>query len=324
MAAPFRVLAIDGGGIRGIIPATVLVDLERRLAPRSLATVFDLIVGTSTGGIIALGLTAPDGGHPRNPAERLLDFYLSDGETIFPGGGPIPLPRSAWVREGTRYSVAGLEEALVRVLGDTPLTAALTGVVVTSYDLAYGEPVMLSSSPELGDVSDVTMVVAARATSAAPMFFGPQIVKDGDRERMLVDGGLYVNSPAVLGYLLGRQAAARDDLRLVLVSLGTGVRPPRTPLPVAERAQMRDASALARTLLEAVATGGGRLAHLLLARLADGERFRYWRLQTTVGSCSFTMDDSSPENVACLYQCARELVSQKDEELSAVTDALGT
>ena len=89
------------------------------------------------------------------------------------------------------------------------MTAALTGVVVTSYDLAYGEPVMLSSRPELGDVSDVTMVVAARATSAAPMFFKPQIVKDGNRDRMLVDGGLYVNSPAVLGYLLGRQAAAQ-------------------------------------------------------------------------------------------------------------------
>ena len=87
---------------------------------------------------------------------------------------------------------------------------------------------------------------------------------------------------------------------------------------------MRDASTAARTLLEAVATGGGRLAHLLLARLADGERFRYWRLQTTVGPCSFTMDDSSPENVACLYQRARELVSENDEELSAVTDALGT
>lgn len=324
MAAPFRVLAIDGGGIRGIIPATVLVDLERRLAPRSLASVFDLIVGTSTGGIIALGLTVPEGERPRHPAERLLELYRSDGETIFPGGGPVPLPRSAWVREGTRYSVTGLEQALVRYLGDTPLTAALTGVVVTSYDLAYGEPVMLSSRPELGDVSDVTMVVAARATSAAPMFFKPQIVEDGDRDRMLVDGGLYVNSPALLGYLLGRQAAARDDLPLVLVSLGTGMRPPRTPLPVAERAQMRDASALARTLLEAVATGGGRLANLLLARLADGDRLCYWRLQTTVGSCSFTMDDSSPENVACLYQRARELVSEKDEELSAISRALAT
>lgn len=87
---------------------------------------------------------------------------------------------------------------------------------------------------------------------------------------------------------------------------------------------MRDVSALARTLLEAVASGGGRLSHLLLARLADGDRFRYWRLQTTLGSCSFTMDDSSPENVTCLYQCARELVSEKDEELSAITRALAT
>ena len=85
---------------------------------------------------------------------------------------------------------------------------------------------------------------------------------------------------------------------------------------------MRDVSAVARTLLEAVATGGGRMSQLLLARLADGERFRYWRLQTTVGSCSFTMDDSSPENVACLYERARELVSEKDEELSAIARAL--
>jgi hypothetical protein len=163
------------------------------------------------------------------------------------------------------------------------------------------------------------MVVAARATSAAPMFFKPQIVRDGDRERMLVDGGLYMNNPALLGYLLGAQPAAREERPLALVSLGTGTRPPRAPLPAAERAQMRDASTAARTLLEAVATGSGRLAHLLLSRLADGERFRYWRLQTTVGSCSYTMDDSSPENVACLYQCARELVSQKDEDLSAIT-----
>jgi predicted acylesterase/phospholipase RssA len=322
VTAPFRVLAIDGGGIRGVIPATVLVELERRLAPRRLATVFDLIVGTSTGGIIALGLTVPDGEHPRHPADRLLEFYLSDGETIFPGGGPGPLTRTAWLREGTRYSVIGLEEALHRCLGDTPLTAALTGVVVTSYDIAYGEPVVLASRPELGDLSDVTMVVAARATSAAPMFFKPQIVRDADRERMLVDGGLYMNNPALLGYLLGRQAAAQDERPLALVSLGTGTRPPRAPLPAAERAQMREASTAARTLLEAVATGGGRMADLLLARLADGDRFRYWRLQTTVGSCSFTMDDSSRENVACLYQCARELVTERDDVLSAITRAL--
>jgi predicted acylesterase/phospholipase RssA len=254
----------------------------------------------------------------------LLELYLNDGETIFPGGGRVAHPRPGWLREGTRYVASELEEVLDHYLGDTLLTDALTGVVVTSYDLAHGEPVTLSSRAELGDVSDVTMVVAARATSAAPMFFMPEIIRDGERERMLVDGGLYANNPAVLGYLLGGQVAAREDLPLALVSLGTGTRPKRTAVPVAERAQMRDASAVARALLEAVSTGSGNLVHLLLARLADGERFRYWRLQTTVGSCSFTMDDSSPENVACLYERARDLVSERDEELSTITHALGT
>jgi len=176
VATPFRVLAIDGGGIRGVIPATVLVDLERRLVPRPLATVFDLIVGTSTGGIIALGLTVPDGERPRHSAERLLELYLNDGEAIFPGGGRVAHPRAGWLREGTRYLASELEEVLARYFGGTPLTAALTAVVVTSYDLGRGEPVTLSSRAELGDVSDVTMVVAARATSAAPMFFAPEIV----------------------------------------------------------------------------------------------------------------------------------------------------
>ena len=322
MAAPFRVLAIDGGGIRGIFPATVLVDLERRLAPRRVADAFDLIVGTSTGGIIALGLTVPDGDRPRHPAERLLELYLTDAETIFPGGGPASLPELPQrLREGARYSVAGLEELLDSYLGDTRLTAALVDVVVTSYDLAYGEPVMLSSRTRSGYVSDVSMIAAARATCAAPMFFKPQVITDGDRERTLVDGGLCVSNPAVLGYLLGEQAATRAERPLVLVSLGTGTRPPRIPLSAAE-AHMGDSFRAARTLLEAVATGSGHLIHGLLTRLADGERFRYWRLQTTVGPCSFTMDDSRPENVACLSERARELVSESDEELSAIARAL--
>jgi hypothetical protein len=225
------------------------------------------------------------------------------------------------VRERARYSVAGLEESLDRYLGNTPLTAALADVVVTSYDLGYGEPVMLSSRPRPGFVSDVSMVVAARATSAGPTYFKPQLLTDGDRERILVDGGVYVNNPAVLGYVLGGQEAARQERPLVLVSLGTGTRPPRSPLSAAEM-HMQDSFGAARTLLEAVGTGSGRLIHELLTRLADGERFRYWRLQTTVGSCNFTMDDSRPENVACLSQRARELVSESDEELSAIALAL--
>jgi predicted acylesterase/phospholipase RssA len=118
---------------------------------------------------------------------------------------------------------------LSRYLGNVPLASALADVVVTSYDMAYGEPVLFSSRPREDFVTDVPMIVivAARATSAGPTFFKPQALSDGDRERVLVDGGVYVNNPSILGYLLGGRAAAGRPL--LLVTLGTRTPPTRGP-----------------------------------------------------------------------------------------------
>jgi predicted acylesterase/phospholipase RssA len=345
VVAPFRVLAIDGGGIRGIVPATILAELERRLAPRAIADVFDLIVGTSTGGILALGLTVPVAGRPKHTAEQLLGLYVSEAEVIFPGGGPQTLTQhvfgtrdpGAWFRDpvellvrrssereetsGARYPLAGLEDVLARYLGDGPLADAVADVVVTSYDVAFHEPVLFSSRDRPGFVTDVSMRLAARATSAGPTYFEPQELTSGDRRRVLVDGGVYVNNPSILGYLLGGRAATSGATGLLLVSLGTGTRPPRTP-STPEELRMGDASVLAGTLLEAVASGSGAMGDALLRGLADGDQFHYWRIQTDVGACSFAMDDSSPENVACLSACARELALERRDDLDAIAAAV--
>jgi uncharacterized protein len=345
VAAPYCVLAIDGGGIRGIIPATVLAGLERLVAPRAVADVFDLIVGTSTGGILALALTVPDEGRPRHPAERLLELYVSEAETIFPGGGPQTLTQrifgtrdlGAWFHDplelllrrsserkatgGARYPLSGLEDVLDRYIGNTRLTDAVADVVVTSYDMAYHEPVMFSSRERPGFVTDVSMRVAARATSAGPTFFAPQVIPTGDRHRVLVDGGVYVNNPSVLGYLMGGQTARAAGTKLALVSLGTGTRPPQAP-STPEELRMSDSPATARALMEAVARGSGAMGDALLRGLADGDAFRYWRLQTDVGTCSFAMDDSTSENVACLGARARELVRERQAELEAIAAAV--
>jgi patatin-like phospholipase/acyl hydrolase len=345
VAASYCVLAIDGGGIRGIIPATVLAELERRVASQLVADVFDLIVGTSTGGILALGLTVPESGRPRHTAQRLLDLYVSEAETIFPGGGPQTLTqrifgtrdRSAWFRDpiellmrrssereetgGARYPLAGLEDVLERYIGDANLADAVGDVVVTSYDMAYEEPVMFSSRARPGFVTDVSMCVAARATSAGPTFFEPQELVSADRHRVLVDGGVYVNNPSLLGYLIGGQAARAVGAKLVLVSLGTGTRPQRAP-GSPEELRMTDSPALVRALLEAVARGSAALGDALLRGLADGDAFRYWRIQTDVGTCSFTMDDSTRENVACLGARARALIRERQVELDAIAAAI--
>src|SRR3954464_5298965 len=82
-ASAMKVLSIDGGGIRGLIPALVLAEIERRTG-RATAELFDLIAGTSTGGILACGLTCPgEGGRPRHSAEELAELYRTEGPRIF-------------------------------------------------------------------------------------------------------------------------------------------------------------------------------------------------------------------------------------------------
>ena len=123
MTNMFKVLSIDGGGIRGIIPAMVLAEIEERTG-RPVAEKFDLIAGTSTGGILALGLTMPgDAGRPRYAAEELIGLYEEEGSRIFSDrAGPI---RSAFEE---RYPSRGVEEVLGEYFGEARLKEALTRV----------------------------------------------------------------------------------------------------------------------------------------------------------------------------------------------------
>src|SRR5918997_2343275 len=130
-----KVLSIDGGGIRGLIPAMLLAEIERRTG-RPPADLFALIAGTSTGGILACGLTRPGpDGTPLYSAEELADIYVEEGPRIFRRG---LLKRifsvEGWLDE--RYEDDGLCAALARYLGETRLSEALTDVLVTAYDIS--------------------------------------------------------------------------------------------------------------------------------------------------------------------------------------------
>jgi uncharacterized protein len=116
-AAPMkRVLSIDGGGIRGIIPAVICAKLEEwSVAP--LSSQFDLIAGTSTGGILAMGLSLPPNG---KPAKELVSFYKENGRKIF----SFPKPSvGQWT--GPKYSNTKLKRAADQVFGSTKMSQAV-------------------------------------------------------------------------------------------------------------------------------------------------------------------------------------------------------
>jgi hypothetical protein len=178
----FRVLSLDGGGIKGVFPAAILADFEDTLK-EPIADYFDLIVGTSTGGIIALGLGMG------LPARQILDFYESDGPTIF--GRPRDIIGRAF---GPKHDSAALRESLTRVFGERRLGEAKTRLVVPSMNLETGEVHVFKTAHHERFERDYKehVVDVALATAAAPTYFQTHRMPVGTP---LIDGGMWANNP---------------------------------------------------------------------------------------------------------------------------------
>lgn len=194
-----RILSIDGGGIRGIIPALALQTLEE-VTGKHVQDMFDMFVGTSTGGIIALALA-----RGKSPAQ-IVDLFEQRGAEIF---------SKPWFWlgiTGPKYSADGIERVLREELGEGLLSSALKPVAVSTGSLFERRAYMLRSwGPEAQDTS---IWAAARATSAAPTFF-PSFGR-----RKLIDGGVWANNPCYRAYMLAAKYFPGEPLQML--SLGTG------------------------------------------------------------------------------------------------------
>ncbi len=318
MADRVRVLSIDGGGIRGIIPAIVLAELEAR-AQKPVAALFDLIAGTSTGGIIALALARPgeDGG-PAWSAATLVELYEQEGPAIFsrPLGHQIRTIRGL-IDE--KYPSDGLDAALERYLGESRLSEALTDVLVTAYETERRRPFFFKSAAARTEPGrDFAMAAAARATAAAPTYFEPALVQAGDSADYfsLVDGGVFATNPAMCAFAEVRRH--HPDAEVVLLSLGTGQL--TRPLPYAD---VKDWGLVewARPILDVVFDGVSDTVDYQLDQLLG--QSRYWRLQVALdGGASDDLDNAGAENLRRLRLKGEELVADSRRELDAALAAI--
>jgi uncharacterized protein len=329
----YSVLAVDGGGIRGIIPARVLEEIEHHFG-RPISELFDLVAGTSTGGIIALGLTKPRAGTttPEFSAGELCKLYEDHGKEIF--------SRSIWRRAGTvaglagvKYSARPLEELLDERFGDTLLSDALVDVCIPAYDLSAPSSYFFKRLYARETRWDVKMSLVGRATSAAPTYFDPAQLP-GDHA--LVDGGVFANNPAVSAYadaldiIADHPETFAEDTEIQVVSIGTG-QPPQTfasggPIPVRwSRAQGWGLARWARPVLEVVFDGVAEAAEYQLRRLcrhADGQSPRYHRLQSPLPTANQALDDASRSNIARLMDDAETLMVRERQTVEDIYAAL--
>ncbi len=209
----FKILAIDGGGIRGVFPAHILQCIEQRLS-MDIVNTFDMIAGTSTGAIIAAGIAS------HKSAEDIASLYQSHGHEIF--GTP---KKSLWptkFKQGfhSKYCNASLQTVLKTQFGETRLGEISKPLLLPATDIGNGGVHVFKSNynSDFNRDNQVLVREAVLASCSAPAFFDPATVDNYH----LADGGVWANNPALAAVIDARYrlGIALDDIQVL--SLGTG------------------------------------------------------------------------------------------------------
>ncbi|CAI9752834.1 unnamed protein product [Fraxinus pennsylvanica] len=241
------VLSLDGGGIRGIIPGTFLAFLEAKLqeldGPNArIADYFDVVAGTSTGGLITTMLTTPgEDNRPLYAAKNITSFYLEHGPKIFPEKSRNNFFSTITnVLGGPKYDGEYLKSLIQELVGNLTLNETLTNVVIPAFDIKRLQPIIFTTKGAKADVSkNAQLSDVCLGTSAAPTFFPPHYFETTDAQGKikthdLVDGGVAANNPTLVAIthiskeiLLGNfelvDMEPMNTSRMLVLSLGSGM-----------------------------------------------------------------------------------------------------
>ncbi|MBN3924787.1 patatin-like phospholipase family protein [Nostoc sp. NMS4] len=345
----YKILSIDGGGIRGIIPALLLSEIERR-TQKPIFSLFDLITGTSSGGILALGLTKPRLSSDVSDnlpvaeytAEDLLQLFLEYGVEIFYEPlferllGPL---EDIFLQP--KYPSESKEEIFRQYFGNALLENNLKEVFVTSYDIEQRVPIFFTNKLEKQQTESknfqklcggFSLLDAALATSATPTYFAPHRIVNPHNSGIaytLIDGGVFANNPAHLAILEAQISSKRKAQKvlntedILVVSLGTG-----SLTSVYPYKEVKNWGLLqwGRPLLNIMFDGSsevvaGELEQLFEPSEKEAQSF-YYRFQTLLDSELEEIDNTKLQNTRQLQAIAHRLISNKSQEIDELCSLL--
>lgn len=336
MQKKYRILSIDGGGIRGIIPASIAVYMENRLQRLSrnpearISDYFDFIAGTSTGAILASTYLCPaatDDATYKFTATDALRFYLEKGNYIFSA--------DIWDKVSSmggflkaRYPHQPLEKVLNVAFRQTKLSELLKPCLIASYDVERKTPVFFQSHVAKQNAGlDFYVRDVCRATSSAPLYFEPARINSfTDVSYTLIDGSVYANNPTLCALTEAAVLFANKGVPLTVdqfevVSLGTG-----RNQKVYTYEQIKDWGGLGwlNPLLDVMINGAVDAIEreLSVQFQAVQASDQYHRIQPELGNANQEMDDASPENIKRLMDVAAATIEKHKDELEIILNRL--
>lgn len=330
-----RILSIDGGGIRGIIPGQILVILEEKLKAKSgnpdarIADYFDLIAGTSTGGILTCAYLIPGQDNsgqevrPKFNASQVVDLYLKRGGDIF----SVSLGHKIRTAGGIfdeMYPATQLEKAVDEYFGETMLSELIKPCLITSYDIKHRSGHFFTQHDARQKKGwDFKVKEVARATSAAPTYFECSNIKSASEVSYpLIDGGVFVNNPALCAFAEVVNEFKTSPDKMVILSLGTGFTKKEYDYDKAKDWGMIQ---WVKPLIDIMMSGVAEVVDYQLKQIFEsgGIQNQYLRINTKLPiDVSPDMDDASPENLQALKELGTYTAQNFDAELDAIVELL--
>ncbi len=333
-------LSIDGSGVRGLIPLRLLDSLKTRLshrgAERPFHDIFDLMCGTSTGGLIAAALSAPkpDGakGEPAANLDELRDFFENNAREIYKPSIQGRLSRMVTNPLGLldeSYDPRPLEKLLKEHFGWTSMTSAMCKLVVPAYDMEKRKAAYLANGLRTDGTrpDDHYIWQAVRAGMATPSVFEPARIENltHKREDALVDGSVFMKNPVLAALSVAQELGWGGD-DLVILSLGTGYSPERAfsfteSLNWGALGWMQPSNG--SPLLSISADGqAAAAAEQMEGFAAIAPNVSYFRIDGEIPPESEAIDNARPGNITILNAAADRIIRDRTADLDQIADLL--
>lgn len=334
-----RILSLDGGGMRGILPGTILTYLEEQIRKKTgndkafIGEYFDLLAGTSTGGILCLAYIIPnEKGNYMFSAREALNVYLNRGDEIFNASLSKRIGSLGGILD-EKYRAKELEQALLHYFGERRLSELLKPCLIPAYDIGNRRAHFFTSI-EAGKRKEENYFLreVGRATSAAPTYFEPVMVKPvKGNPKAFIDGGVFVNNPAMCAYAEARNIAFSEVLKnmekpdfptaknMLVISIGTGE--VKKPYPYSE---FKNAGVLKwmKPLIDIMMSGNSETVDYQLQQiyqtLSENDLNDYHRLQPKLRRANSAIDDAKISNLRNLYLDGVDAVQQLKGQLDDI------
>ncbi|MGJ8591198.1 MAG: patatin-like phospholipase family protein [Aquaticitalea sp.] len=337
-----RILSLDGGGIRGIIPGVILSYLEKKLqtldnSNLKIGDYFDFIAGSSTGGILACTYLLPSHtGVAKHSANEALDLYLKEGGDIF-RSDVLNKVRSGFGLFDEKYGDDALNENLEEIFGDSLLSSFIKPCLITAYEITSRSAYFFNAANAKSDpIYDFKVKDIARSTSAAPTYFEPaKIHSESGQTFYFIDGGMFANNPTLCAYAEARKLKFSELLKredkpdfpsakdMLTISIGTGTI--KKPYYFNE---LKTAGKLEwiQPVIDILMSGNSETVDYQLKQmyktLSRNHKNDYYRLEPSLREALPDMDVATTVNLENLRQAGLWYVNKNKETLDEIASKI--